>query len=403
MKKLDKEQLRSIRTFSRINNITDFKTIWALEYIFHNEKYWTEATLKKEFDNLEKVKIIKTFKNKIYFNGDDFDKIYTKYYAREKGLYIIFQNYPLQVFWELSLSSLIKQSLKDIQEMYLPIHNEEEINFNKIIESIEKPEEDVAIEYLSIIENLYPLMIKYRKHHNIPLYYVYSRLHWCKTQNCFYSNNPDNTNEINKIKNILKPISERALRFNGELKIKKEEIKVIPIDILKEYLKRTKVLKFKRNVLERIYFIMVGEYMDNKNIENAIMHANFLIDYTEDLEISYKNNIGYIFLKTDNYQLSRKLLNLSIDASKESKEVIFPALAYYNLGILEVKKGNLKKAIKNLKLCEKNVRKLKVEERQVSCLLLPIFKKGNLIFEEIKIPDLLNTTIKALKNLNSLL
>ena len=79
-------------------------------------------------------------------------------------------------------------------------------------------------------------------------------------------------------------------------------------------------------------------------------------------------------------------------------------LATYNLGILEARSGNLKKAVERVCSSVEEAKLLKIGERKCACLFVPRVYAGELKFEEDKeMPDLLKTTERALEVLESII
>ncbi|MFM7406965.1 MAG: hypothetical protein ACKO3K_09965, partial [Cuspidothrix sp.] len=97
VRNLNKKQLQSLSLLTKCCQKANFEQIWCIEYLFHGESNWTKDSLEKEYQYLLNEKIIKLHNEEkhIDFNGDDFDRIYAKYLAREQKVSLLLSNRPL--------------------------------------------------------------------------------------------------------------------------------------------------------------------------------------------------------------------------------------------------------------------------------------------------------------------
>lgn len=408
IKKLNQNQLKFLSTFSFVDGSCNLNIIWALEYIFNNNNNWNKSTFKKEYDNFIKAGIIKTKNKLISFCGDDFDKIYTKYYAREQKVNIDFKNYSITGYWQTLLYSFINSGLRNVNNLYIRNVFGKEILLKEIIHNItdKKQEKDSLLENIGSIERIYFFMLDFQDRKRVPIIETNIKFPWISAQNFYYINNSEKANNIKELISLLELVKKRVIKLGGIFKIEKIELPIIPIKKFVEIIKTTENQKLRRIIIIEHLFKMLNEYLVQNNLDKAIVHAELLYNYRKFLEMSHKNNIGYLFLANNNLEIARDLFNSVIkefDKKKESDDKILLALSYYNLGILESKdnKDNINNSISLIKKCIKKIKSVRQEDRNVDCVFSPSIVDNELSYSEKKNIDLLEISKDALEVLKS--
>jgi hypothetical protein len=108
-------------------------------------------------------------------------------------------------------------------------------------------------------------------------------------------------------------------------------------------------------------------------------------------------------MSTGHLDKARELFGKSISTTSEDSSPTYPALPYYNLGILEAKCGNIKNAFKNVELCLKKMETVEIKDGECACLFIPETINGELKFKEINRPDILISAQKAKKQFENFL
>jgi hypothetical protein len=83
VRNMKRKRLAALSLFCRGVNTAIFENVWALEYIFNPNTEWTEFSLREELEYFINEDILFEDSDILKFNGDEFDKIYIKYFARE--------------------------------------------------------------------------------------------------------------------------------------------------------------------------------------------------------------------------------------------------------------------------------------------------------------------------------
>ena len=159
--------------------------------------------------------------------------------------------------------------------------------------------------------------------------------------------------------------------------------------------------KFREMVATRHWVRMGEEYVEKRNIDEALFHASLSYRYNPNPEeLVIGNNLGYLFMAVGELGKARHLLERAVDICVEPQDC---ALCNYNLGVLEAKSGDLKSALVKIELSIEQAKNLNEQKREISCLFIPRAVNEEIKFEEIEKPDLLEVAREAQKILQSLL
>jgi len=279
--------------------------------------------------------------NNIKFNGDDFDKIYSKYFAREQNILLNFPDWPLELHWHFSFHLfLFDNDLEPIT--YIASHDAE---LDELISNLqsESADKDVFVEYSSTIEELYTLMVFNRNREYIEIGYIDLTLPWLKNKQYFYSESPDHIEALDKFILCLEQNIERADSVEASLKVGKKKLPVVPITMLSKKVMDTA----NEELRKRLAFLhdhgMREAYIKKSNIKDALFHADLSCKYNPNPNPEDSNNLGYLYMVADDKDKARDFFEKSIAGFTDN--LIFLALANYNLGILEVKENKFSNAL----------------------------------------------------------
>lgn len=396
-------QLSALNLLCACDGHITFEQIWAIEYIFNGEKFWRKDTLNKELQYFVNEGILKIEDNIIKFLGDDFDKIYTKYFAREQKIQLAFPEFTLEMFWLIRLKSFLK-NFEDLNEIF-PFFLELDVNIDidKIYTDMisKSSNDDIFAESSPIIEDLYHLIIKYRDKKLIPIVEITLISPWLNVRSCYHAENPNDTVSINGCLDKVESIKERVSAVGGDLIVEKKELPIISIEEIAQKIEKTANEKLRNSLAYFHSFKMIEEYTEKSNTEAALFHATLSNRYNSNLEPDMSNNLGYLFMSVGDWDKARCFLK---KAMKDNKEPFELALINYNLGILEAKCGNFDEALAKINFCIDGLRDVSKKERECACLLVPRIENGELKYEEVrKQPDLLEIAVGAKKNLEKFL
>ena len=135
-----KEGLSAVDLLCKCNGYALFEQIWFTEFAFQGEKKWTKKGLLKQLDLLQEKQVITIKGGIINFAGDDFDRVYAKYFARKQGISLSINEIPLELSLIIRLHSFLRSRVKGIKPF--PFFNVSDIRDLKIQEAAVMMKED---------------------------------------------------------------------------------------------------------------------------------------------------------------------------------------------------------------------------------------------------------------------
>jgi len=401
IRNIEKKRLSALDLLCACDGQATFDQIWAIEYIFKNEESWTKDDLHNELQYLVEEGIVGIKEGIIKFAGDDFDKIYTKYFAREQGVSLNFLDLPLEIFWYIRLRSLLK-TVTDLRA--IPgIMSDVDVDLVSIATKMayKSSDEDIFVESPMIVKDLYFLMVDYQGKETMPIIVVKIILPGLNVQSCFYAENPNYAKPISSCLRKIEALKERVNEIGGKLLVEKKELPIVPVELLAQRVEHTANERLSYLLALEHSLKMIQAYIKGANVDEALLHANLSYRYNHNPTPDESNNLGYLFMSIGDLDKARNLLEEAANSYKEPHE---SALPHYNLGVLEAKCGNFKEALAKINLSIEQIKGTSKGKREMSCLFVPEVINGKLEFKEVREkPDLLEVACAAKRNLEDFL
>lgn len=417
IRSLEESQLLALNVLCACDGRANLEQIWAVEYIFNDEKRWTKDALERELgyfinsgilEGKERIEELgfrpHPARDVIKFAGDDFDKIYTKYFAREQGIPFSFRDFPLEIHWHIELQLFLGIETEGLDSMaeFLPMSTDvDSVDSIAIRMASEDFGEDLFTESSTMMRDMYFLMLTYREKETIPIVWIKLILPWLKTQSWHYAENPNNTEPVDNVLHKVQSLEGRVNEVGGNLAVEKKELRVVPVEVLARKIEITGNEKFRNNIARDHALRMAMGYIEKVNINEVLFHANLSYTYNPTPKDYFtNNNLGYLFMAVGDLDKAGDLLQRAVDICDGPREC---ALCNYNLGILEAKKGDFPSALAKIELCIEQAKNVEKQEREMGCLFVPRIVNAKLEFEEVTNPDILEVACEAEKTLQFLL
>ena len=338
----------------------------------------------------------------VEFAGDDFDKIYTKYFARERGVQLSFAEMQLNDFWQIKLHALLTSGKRlELAQQFRGDITIDILGRTARRMSASRSKEDPFLEEPDLTTEIYFMMVAYNKKAVVPLLRVVLDLPWLKVQSWFWAEAPKHSDPLRKLALKARALKGRASDVGGDLKIGIKSLTVIPVKTLARKVAGSKNERLKRTIALNHELKMYTKYVVEHDIAEATQHADLLYRYNDAPEgPSLSNNLGYLFMAIGQLDKARSLFLRAIETCESSATL---ALSNYNLGILEAKRNNIPEAVSKVKASIELSENLDKQGRQVSCLFIPHVNGPKLEFEEILNPDILEVAKRTKETLESLL
>jgi len=398
---LDEEGLSALGVLCECSGYATFDQIWFAEFVFSGEKKWTKERLLRQFNLLREKQVVDVRDDIITFAGDDFDRIYAKYFARKQGIPLSINEIPFEIYLIMRLNLFLMGRLKGIQTLSFPIVGE--IRDLKIKEAaLMMKEDDRETNPFKIMpevaQEVYKLMTDFQGVDSCQVARVAVNSPWITVQQWYRWRSLETAKQhsISIIQSLLSEVKNRAFTLGGNLDIEIYELPVVPMEILAKKVEDSENIILKHELSAWHSFKMVNVYLKQHNVKKAIFHGELAYRYHPQPHIL--NNLGYLLIVSDNLNKARELLKKAIKDCEQPKD---QALPIYNLGIVEAKVGNLESALKKFKLTISKIETAERTERICACLILPKITDKGIMFEEVVESDLLEIAQLAINNISS--
>jgi len=135
IRNLGKRELRALNLLCTCDGNGTFDQIWQMEYVFNGESRWTRQILEQELGNYVTQGVIIPKEDKLTFAGDDFDRVYVKYFAKEQDIPVYIRDVPLELALYFGVQALVER-LKGVGSFRGVYAAREEIDIGKLAEDL---------------------------------------------------------------------------------------------------------------------------------------------------------------------------------------------------------------------------------------------------------------------------
>ncbi len=405
IRSLDKDQLSALRILCSCDGRASFEQIWFMEYIFTNSESLTKEKLREQYEYFIDLGLIKVNEGNVCFVGDDFDKIYIKYYSRKHKINFRITRIPYQYLLMLNVDGILRKELDCLfpapfSEEELTESDLEEIFCNLKAESSEENPFDMVPALSTMI---YEWSFDNRDQDFLKIALINLKTPWNKFTR-IYLIDGEECGENNCSEDLFSKLESTSIRANeleGSLSCQVRDFSAIPINSLIKAASSSKNSRVRESIYSYHIGSMYESYNEDHNLEDAHFHGELALQFSQHSDPMEDNNLGYLFLSFDELEIAKSLFLSAIN--HEDKDPTITSLANYNLGILLAKEGNIEEAQNSIRLAIIEAEKLDEAEQECSCLITTKWNGKTLIFEEQFDPNLLVTANNAIEELGNFL
>jgi hypothetical protein len=404
IKSLGKNELRNLNYLCKSLRRETAQEIINLEFVVYGNSRVEKTELTSSFQKfIEKEILLIDDKTKyLKFFGDDFDKIYTKYYARERGVKFEFNNLPLFYNFYNAVCNVLRINNKE--SFYnIAAHNNLAVK-NALSHLIENEELSVADD-TSILKT-YRSLFKFQNSNINHLYFTVL----IEGVEVFINFFTDTKDDVKKFNGYLKELKKRLKKVNT--KIEFIESGIVKLKVPKREVLDKKIIELNSiEVTETLIEYHEDSFHQdhfNGDIELSLEHCKSIyeLDINNGKHYSSKDfygvqNVGYIFLLNKELEKAEECFN----SLSESTNDLNKALCCYNKGILNLMKNDSSGCLSNMKEAINYAKSYdsKRDGTTVVCLIVPEkfedLKSTNFIEkkEELDLIEIANNIILNLK------
>ena len=417
---LTKDELSALGVLLKSNKLITFEQAWYLEYVFNSNTKWTKESLRQYLDILISKKIIQIENELLTFIGDDFDRLYCKYYSRKFKANVNINDMPYLLRLKNGVDTRVRLRLPCARIYYgneVFIH---EPDMEKTISNLNNLSIDFIQSNPELAEILYRENLENQRSPTFPFVLIKMSTPW-DSFCCWYTLKDDTTEpEINKclndFENVFSDVKERASEFGSELIIRVLYIAVLPADVITSIFLSVPNQRLKASL--SLYHIsnMFNFYISRKDKEMAKYHGSLAYEYLpEPEEISTANNLGYLFMSLGELDKAEKLFKIGLTRKldvesrlpysfeSDAEEILFQYLdlVRYNLGIVFAMQNKIAEAKEYI---TKSIEESKLQvDHECSCLFVLELSDNKLGFVGLIEPELRETAKKSLEILDQYL
>ncbi len=391
LKKLSPDELKVLKLLCSCNARATIDQLWDLEYAFRGAKYFTKDSVKKKLGEFLKDEILIDENGILRFAGDDFDKVYAKYFAREQKISLRIDNVSPEAFWIFRFISAMRNIGMNVQ-IGSTVGLDRDFNLADLIGNIQSRAggEDFSKSDMRIFENLYYEIFNSEQESDLPIIRFRVDLPWLKVQSWFELDKKAESKSFEKAVSETNAIGLRIKELGGTFTTELVKVSAISSEILSDRVLGSGNVLLMKELADWHLMCMHDLYVEKKR-ELALLHAMFAYKYDREPSPVMCNNLGYVFLTEGVYDKSRVMLEKAITSYDELR-----ALPTYNLAMLEIKCNNLESALSGLTRCASEADSLSKEKRKCACVLFPKLENDGLSLQEIWEPDLFDAANEAI-------
>lgn len=414
IRSLEKDQLFALGILCYSNGKATFEQEWFIEYLINGTTRWTQDALSDNLQYFRKIGLVTVNEfGIISFTGDDFDRIYSKYFAKKHGVAqkitdrLPEENAGFDMVTALSeklgvpLSMFLKHtdvSGTEIQDMVSLFHMEDDED----VKSLKNPF-DI---HPTLAFRFYIDCFEYLGNSSYPLIYISLTSPWYKVKNLLtpeFSKEVDqSTTYKEKLDEAIQELRDRAISLDGDIEHEIFFLPVLSPETLSEKLSHSKNDTMKENAFLFHYNKMLDKYYDDHDKELALIHGEAALKYRNPETGMQANNLGYLYMSFNRLDLAKSFIESSITILKSDPDIFLPK---YNLSIIIAQQNMFKEALEALKEIKQEVEVTPRANDKCFCLFVPIIdSNGNLIYEEffdIYLLDAITRAVSAFESLSS--
>lgn len=418
IRNLSKEELSALGVLLMSNKRIDFEQAWYLECMFNEKTTWGKSTLKENLDLLISKNLIKAENDILSFSGDDFDRIYCKYYSRKQGVVANINDISFNNRLRIGVELALRQAMPNINIKGQYNEYIEDLELEKIIDDFSNQRFEFFDKNIELAEVLYRSNVENQDLLGFPLICVTLRTPWERIQSWYTIEDPSHDYTVdtylNEFERIFRYIKERSQENDSEFSIKVFIVPVLPIDNIVGNIVSITSQRLKSKIASIHAYSMYECYTGLQDLDGAKYHGELALLFEPAPESAQSaNNLGYLFMSIGETEKAKSLfetaekqikilpdglsLTLPIDISDFFSGM--DALVHYNLGIVWAMQHDFEKAVSFMKTSIEESRKMK--GYKCACLFVPDVVGNQIKFQEVIEPNLLETATSSAEKIQA--
>ncbi|MDP2857210.1 MAG: hypothetical protein Q8P50_04435 [Bacillota bacterium] len=405
IRNLNASQLNALRVLIPCDGKATIDQIWFAEFVFPGTVRFSREELESYLLKFIESGILNKDQDFIRFKGDEFDRVYCRYWARNFGVTLRVTQRPFDFFIGTRVGGHLARATKGLQQMGpIRVGATEPPDITEIASHMVAPDSSVDVfkSSLPLATELYWASFDFQGADSVPIVAVTVITPWA-TVSCWHRwESPTDVaaDSLEQLSRMGEELRGRAGTLGGDVKMRIDRIPVITLDQLATSVEKTENSRARTLVADGHVDQAVECYVGKRNTKMAILHGELAVRYGS--PHGFENNLGYLYMVAGDFPKARGMFEKAMrDKDAGKGDPPSPGPTQYNLGILEAQEKHFPEALAQLTLAVKHAKSTSELDRKCLCLVVPKEQHDGLSFEEVMNPDLLTTSDAALSVIQS--
>lgn len=364
LRSLPRERLRVLPILCACNGRAGLDEIWPVFYATAKKTARTKEELSRLLDELTQQRLLSQENGMISFLGDEFEKVYARYYCREVGVRVDLTERDLTSYAIDRLAmSLLAEGVEPL--IYLNAAAGPE-RYSTLFRALSNAEQaaDIAKEP-GLVKDLYLQLLQLGDEEKFTVIdFTLSSSSLFVGTSCLVARSQRGV--LDNVTQYLNGVMQRATEAGLTSTLDQIEVPHISMADLISRLRVPEARTLRMEMMTEHSRMSAANYIDDNDIDAALKVELAAERLGDDLSTDTMNNIGYmLFIKGE---LERAKSYLERAAALNGPDS-YP-LAIYHLAMLQVKWGNLSEALALLDRCEQSTSHAR-DGMLAICLLAP--------------------------------
>ena len=393
IKGLSTFELGALRFLCRSNGNLTFRQLSTIEGIFYGDSRWTLQDLEQISADLRSKQIVGTDdQDHMVFLGDEFERIYAKYFAKKRGINLHIEDRLPKECWMSYEVEFFRNHGVPFRRL---LRKGREIKVEDIVNiatQVGKPDSgDVLSEYHWLASDLLWVLSLYHSADYVEFLQVRVKFAWLSNESLLYLKGPPNIDITNTAKELCQKVETAVKEQGGKLTWSLFQIPVPPKDKLVEAVLGSQESRVRGRAALVHYRTAVRQYANRKDKRAAAWHADLArrFAYEHSFTSAELNNLGYIVWSNGETKVARDLFNAAIEAAGDSVGIDY-ILPRYNLGVVQLIRQGVSSANDLIVEASTAAGELSEGEVRIACIMVPQVSDEGIALNEEWEPDLLD-------------
>jgi hypothetical protein len=338
IRSFDRGRLRVLRALIPCSGNATFEQLWFANHVFGATPEKMRSTMISRLEQFSKDGIVEVKDGIITFRGGEFDRIYSKYFARQERVFLSFPEFTYERFFILQMvmgcKLLLELEFLGGAPQAAPLPPTYAQDVSQVVgelphtSRLRKLFDDYPVDLAS---GIYWTLLEYsrKKQKYVTLVNLGAKTEWVNVELPFLGATAGKT-QTEVLSQNLEEMANRARSLGGEIYWQIEKGRPVPsVETLADAVVASINERLKRTLSDRHADQMRREYVGKHDCKSALFHGALSRQYVATSQSL--NNIGYIYMADGDYQHAHEVLRVAIEKKAETTATV-RGLVEFNSG-----------------------------------------------------------------------